>query len=157
MEHARPIPKPGPSRLLIGTSIIAIGMIGSTFLSRPLPLTSSMISLATMATALSMLAAAAVMGAVTPYPRWAHWASAAVLAGWVLASPWISADPATWRSEVRPNLWFIPWFGLTTATMVPRARGWCATAGRRAGWLMVTASVVLGGALMFAERIGRML
>ena len=157
MEHAQPIPKPGPSRLLIGAGIIAIGTIGSALVSRPLPPTSSMMSLATMLTALSVLAAASVMAPVTPYPRWAHWASAAILAGWMLASPWISADPVTWRSEVRPNMWFLPWFSLTTATLVPRARGWCATAGRRAGWMMVTASVVLGGAMMFADRIGRML
>lgn len=157
MEYAQPLPRPGAGRIWIAVGVMAVSTVGSMALSKAVPLTGSAIALSTWITAASVMAIAAVMAPATPYPRWSHWASAGVLAAWVLVGPRLAGSPEAWKADVRENMWFMPWFMLTAASMPRRLEGACPTVGMRAGWIMVAASVFLGGILMLAEQIARTL
>ena len=157
MEHAVPNPGHRSARFWISLGLMAFGTFAAAIVTRQQPVNPAAIPVATLITTLSLLGVAALMAPLTPYPRWSHWAGAAVLAGWVLAGPLLAASPQTWRTDISASTWFMPWFVLTAASMPQKLEGACATVGRRAGWIMVGASVLLGGILMLAERIGRML
>ena len=156
MEHAAPSSPPRSARLWISLGIFAIGTFMSAILTRQ-PIREAAVTLACLIGAVSVFGVAMLMAPVTPYPRWAHWAAGAVLAGWILVSPLVAGDPHTWRADIRPVLWFMPWYVLTFATMPARLNGACATESRRAGWMMVAVSVVMGGVLMFAGRVAQLL
>jgi hypothetical protein len=157
MEYVERLrPRLGP-RVWSAVVILALGTIGSAALSRPQPLTPSLVSGGALVTVLCTFAVAWVLAPLSPYPRWADWTSACVLSAWVVASAWLASSPEAWRSDVRPQMSFMPWFVLTLATASRRGQGACATVGSRAGWMLVGTSVLFGGILVFAERIGRML
>ena len=154
MEMTQRLPKPGASRMWIGIGVFLLTTLASVLAVRERPFTSASIQLAATFSALGVFAMAAVFARSTPYPRWAHWTSAAIFAGWILVSPWLMGSPEAWGREARANLWMMPWFVMITAsTGRQRATGVCATTGTRGGALLVGMSIVIGGILMFAERI----
>lgn len=157
MEHAVPNPAPRSARFWIALGVMAFGTLAAAIVARQQSVNAAAIPVATLITTMSLLGVAALTAPLTPYPRWSHWAGAAILVAWILAGPLLAADPQSWRTDVSPNMWFMPWFVLTAASMPQKLQGACATAGRHAGWVMVGASVLLGGILMLAEWIGRML
>ena len=154
MEMTQRLPNPGAMRLWIGLGVYALTMLASALVVRERPTPMPNVVLATVLSALGVLGMALVFARSTPYARWAHWTSALVFAGWTLASPWIAGSPAAWTEGARLNLWMMPWFVMITAAVGPRrTTGVCATSGSRAGAILVGASLVIGGFLMFAERI----
>ena len=153
MEQRESLHGTRSSRTWIGMSILLVATAGGVMLTHHKPLTATTVSIATQFAAVAVFAMAAVMAPMTPYARWAHWLSGVVLAGWVLASPWLAGSPQAWRIEAQPQLWFMPWYLLTASTMPERATGACATRGFRAGWMLVGGSFVLGGVLMLAGKI----
>ena len=154
MEMTQRLPRPGAGRMAIGMIVFAVTTFASAFAVREKPVTWTGIQLATGFAALGVLAMGAVMARSTTYPRWAHWTSAGIFAGWILVSPWIMGSPEVWNAEARQNLWMLPWFMMITGITGPRrATGACATHSTRAGTILVGMSLVMGGLLMFAERI----
>src|SRR5262245_6744716 len=143
MEQVVSTSPPRSARLWIAVGIFGIGTLTAAMLTRQ-PIRESAVTLASVINALTVLGVALMMAPLSPYPRWSHWTASAVLAGWVLVGPALAPDPQTWRTDIRPNLWFMPWVLLTFAGMPSRARGACATVGRRAGWMLVLCCVVMG-------------
>ena len=157
MEMTEKLPRPGAARTWMGVGILLMATLGSALVAHDRPPSASNVMLACTITALGIMGMASVLAAATRYPRWSHWASAVVLAGWAIASPWIAGSPEAWRSEAPASLWMLPWFLMTMTSVGGSARGLCATHGRRAGWIQVGASFGVGAILSLAGMIGRVL
>ncbi len=89
-------------------------------------------------TAAGTLVVALILARWTPYPRWGHFGAVVVLAGGVLFSTVLIADPVLWMKDVRSGLWMYPWCFIVVSLFAPRGgSGWCAPAAPWAGWLLI--------------------
>lgn len=148
-------PSPKSHRVWWGTGVLLAMVLGITVAAPRHSSNPSHVMLAAMIGAAGTLLMAAVLAPLQRYPRWAYWSIAALYALFMLASPALAGTPEHWIEWMRPQLWFLPWFFLTTATVSGRSRaaGVCATDARWSGALLLGTGIVFAGLVAFGSMI----
>ena len=154
MEHVERLHRPGPIRVWLGVGLLAVITFFVMVIGRASPATPASVLVAAMVVAIGVMAMAALLAPVTPFPRWAHWNSSVILAVWVFAGPALAGSPAAWVANQRENVWMMPWFVLTMSGLARVAgRGICATTGALGGWMLIASSAVFPGIFVLVDWI----
>jgi hypothetical protein len=103
--------------------------------------------------AVGTMAMAWLMQRRSDYPRWAWWATGGVMAAALLISVSVTGDPAVWAEQVRSSAWMLPWSLWIMGLSRTRARGICAPAHPRAGWILLGTGMLLSVILLGAHAI----
>jgi len=143
MEQVKPQPRSGMGRVGISTLVLLAVQLGIVVILKKSGATASTESAAAAITAAGILAIGALNASRSAYPRWAFWTMTVIMAGGVLLTPLSSGGSDHWDLSSRGDLWMLPWYLVTLATMPPARRGVCAGYGRRVGWFLVGSSVLL--------------
>jgi hypothetical protein len=138
-----------------GTGVLLAQVLGIVLVAPKNSSDPAQVMLAAAIGAAGTLLMAAVLAPLSRYPRWAYWTTAALYAGFMLASPSFVATPAQWIEWVRPQIWLLPWFFLTVASVSPRSRalGVCAPGARWSGVMLLGMGIVFAALVAFGALI----
>ena len=139
--------------LWLGTGVLLGIILGGVLVSRAGSANRDTVMAMAMISALGTFVIGWLCARVSAYPRWAWFASAAVMGFATLVSAAVT-DPRVWLKDVHSTVWMLPWFLLITGLMPSSRAGLCAPGHPRAGWVMIVASTVLSAFLLAAHGIG---
>lgn len=145
--------RPHRTTFRVATGLVLALALGMTALALLEPMTMAIAFVIAGVGAAGTMAMAWLMQRGSVYPRWAWWATGAVMATALLASVPISGDAVRWDDHVLPGAWMLPVYLMVMGSGRPREQAACAPASARTGWLMVGTGTLLSVVLLGAHAI----
>jgi len=136
----------------LGVGLLALITIAGAFVQRQAGANAA--AAAALIYGSGVVAMAWLTSRVTPYPRWAWFASAGVMVLALLVAAARLPGHAAMK-EWTSVAWMLPWVYLTMMMAPARASGWCSPRSAWAGPLLVGMSAVYSSILLVAAWISR--
>ena len=149
MEDQSTNRQPAVWTLLSAGVVLGVTILSGAWIAKHGAPTGERVAVIAGLVALGTMACAALGTRSTPYPKWAYWATAGMMSGVVMLSA-LFMSPERWLADTRQSVWMVPWFFMMLASVPAQrtTRGVCATAGPRAGWILMGAGMLLTGILL---------